>query len=142
MEFNKIGGDERAEYFAQYTSASLGRVKKLYLKWARLKGSLSPECQQLNRLFSQCVDGNRIKVPASLEDPSEPLPDSPHFVLDALHDAATSAILTSVHQDAGDAEYPRSVMDVLANRENLAISEFELVQILLKRCHKYGGGIQ
>jgi hypothetical protein len=138
MEFNKIRGDERAEYFAQYTSASLGRVKKLYLKWARLKGPLSPECQQLNRLFSQCVDGNRIKVPANLEDPSEPPPDSPQFVLDALHDAATSAILTSVNQDAGDAEYTRGVMDVLANRENLAISEFELVQMLLKRCHKYG----
>jgi hypothetical protein len=138
MEFNKIGGDERAEYFAQYTSASLGSVKKLYLKWARLKGPLSPECQQLNRLFSQCVDGNRFKVPANLEDPSEPPPDSPPFVLDALHDAATSAILTSVDQDLGDAEYPRGVMDVLANRENLAISEFELVQMLLKRCDKYG----
>ena len=75
VTFGQVTGDARAEYFARYTNASLGQVKNLYMKWARLGNAMRPECQQLNRLFSQCVDGNHIRIPENfkefkkLEDP-------------------------------------------------------------------------
>jgi hypothetical protein len=34
ITFGEVTGDSRAEYFARYTNASLGRVKNLYMKWA------------------------------------------------------------------------------------------------------------
>jgi hypothetical protein len=67
--FKAITDDDRLGYFARYTNASLGRVKNLFLEWARLKGPMSAECQQPNRLFSMCGDGNRVKVPPVLESP-------------------------------------------------------------------------
>jgi hypothetical protein len=78
VTFGEVNGDSRAEYFARYMNASLGRTKNLYMKWARISNAMSPECQQLNRLFSQCVDGNFIRIPENLkeflklEDPPEP----------------------------------------------------------------------
>lgn len=90
--FRPITHQDRLEYFARYSSVSLGRVKNLYLDWAKLKGPMSPECQQLNRLFSQCVDGNRIKIPVILEDPPKKNPDMDDFILDVLHRASSSRI--------------------------------------------------
>src|SRR5215471_10648226 len=44
LKFSEITDSDRLEYFARYTNASLGRVKNLYLDWARLKGPMSSEC--------------------------------------------------------------------------------------------------
>ena len=136
IEFGKITDDDRAEFFAKYNNMSLGRVKNLYLKWVRLKGPLNPECQQLNRLFSQCVDGNRIKVPACLEDPPETSNDAPPFILDILHEAATIAISDVVDKSLSFTGYPVDVLDLLSCRDSIAISEFELIQLVLRRCEK------
>lgn len=92
VSFKSITDDDRLVYFAKYTNASLGRFKNLYLDWARSKGPMSPECQQLNRLFSQCVDGNRIKVLADLESSPKPSHSDPPFILDVLHNEAKNII--------------------------------------------------
>ncbi|KXT15516.1 hypothetical protein AC579_3380 [Pseudocercospora musae] len=136
--FGQITDDDRADYFARYTSASLGKIKNLYLKWARLKGAMSPECQQLNRLFSQCVDGNRVKVPTVLEDPPETPPDALPFVLDVLHGDATATI-TNKAPFVFDSE-PRSadILELILHRDSVAISEFELIQFVLRSCSKTG----
>lgn len=135
QSFQAITDNDRAEFFAKYNNMSLGRVKNLYLKWARLKGPMSAECQQLNRLFSQCVDGNRIKVPQSLEDPPEPSAESSPFILDILHNAASSHIRTKL---AGEDPLPglseTDMVDLLLNRDTLAVSEYELVQLVLRKC--------
>ena len=136
ITFNQITDDDRADFFAKYNNASLGRVKNLYLKWARLRGPLSPECQQLNRLFSQCVDGNRIRVPPNLEDPPEPQETSEQFILDLLHNASKEAIEAINDKDVSCMDYPVDAMGLLLSRDELAISEFELVQLTLLWCDR------
>ena len=136
ITFKAISDDDRAEYFAKYTNASLGRVKNLYLKWARLKGSMSSECQQLNRLFSQCVDGNRIKVPPTLEDPKEPQSDTAPFVLDVLHDAAKKNIMEASVSHGNFDYFPHTMLNALLGDDSIAASEFELVKLTLQWCHQ------
>ena len=138
ITFKPVTNDDRAEYFAKYTNMSLGRVKNLYLKWARLKGPLSPECQQLNRLFSQCVDGNRIKVPPSLEDPQEPPVDAEPFILDALHTAAKESIANAIKEDGNYEGYTLETLDILLNEDHVALSEYELIQLTIRWCDKNG----
>jgi regulator of nonsense transcripts 1 len=137
-----ITADDRAEYFARYTNASLGRVKNLYLKWARLTNAMSPQCQQLNRLFSQCVDGNRIKIPNDLLDPPEPSESSPPFILDALHKASPESIerlrATNPHTYM---DSHSDILDLLLSRDKIAISEFELLQIALRWCREHSENI-
>jgi hypothetical protein len=141
ITFGDVTGDSRAEYFARYTNASLGRVKNLYMKWARLGNAMSPQCQQLNRLFSQCVDGNHIRIPENLkmfknlEDPPEPSPTVAPFILDTLHDACAQQIqrtATLVPETQDDA----NIIDLLLTRDKMAISEFELLQLLMQWCDR------
>ena len=142
VTFGEVTGDARAEYFARYTNVSLGKVKNLYMKWARLGNAMSPECQQLNRLFSQCVDGNRIKIPenlkefSNLEDPPEPASVVAPFILDVLHAASTDFIrkVTSARPSISD---PVDVMDLFLSRDKIAMSEFELLQLVLRWCERH-----
>jgi hypothetical protein len=138
ISFSKITNDDRAEFFARYNNASLGRVKNLYLKWARLKGALSPECQQLNRLFSQCVDGNRIKVPPNLEDPPESANSHEPFILDYLHDASREFIEETTNLQLNFNGYDTDMMDLLLSRDSIAISEFDLIKLTLQWCDQNG----
>jgi hypothetical protein len=141
ITFGEVTGDSRAEYFARYTSASLGRVKNLYMKWARLGNAMSPQCQQLNRLFSQCVDGNHIRIPDNLrefeklEDPPEPRASVAPFILDVLHQASADIILASQTMTLDVHDNP-DIMDLLLTRDNVAISEFELLQIVIQWCDR------
>jgi hypothetical protein len=134
--FNAITDDDRLVYFARYTNASLGRVKNLFLDWARLKGPMSAECQQLNRLFSMCVDGNRIKVPPVLESPPQPSPDSPPFILDILHNEAKGLIRAP--RDSGHTfdGYNFDAMELLLSRDDVAMSEFELIKLTFRWCQR------
>lgn len=143
VTFGDVTGDARAEYFARYTSASLGKVKNLYMQWARLGNAMSPQCQQLNRLFSQCVDGNHIRVPEhlqKLEDPPNPGATVAPFILDVLHDAAAHFIKhmdNSTIEKSDDAD----ILDTLMSRDKLAMSEFELLQLALRWCDQNGASI-
>ncbi|KAH6203534.1 RNA-directed RNA polymerase [Parastagonospora nodorum] len=146
ITFGDVTGDSRAEYFARYTNASLGKVKNLYMKWARLGNAMSPQCQQLNRLFSQCVDGNHIRIPQNLkvfkdlEDPPEPKAKVVPFILDVLHEACMQQIkraniLAPEPQDDVD------IWDLILTRDKLAISEFELLGYLLRWCDRHKSDI-
>jgi regulator of nonsense transcripts 1 len=95
---------------------------------------MSAECQQLNRLFSQCVDGNRIKVPPDLESPPQSSFDTPHFILDTLHDAAREFIQNRQQYDYEG--YTFDAMELLLSRDNIAMSEFELIKITYRWCLK------
>ncbi|KAK3366566.1 RNA dependent RNA polymerase-domain-containing protein, partial [Podospora didyma] len=141
VSFNAITDDDRLVYFAKYNNGSLGRVKNLYLDWARAHGPMSPECQELNRLFSTCVDGNQIKVPPRLETAPKPPEDAPPFILDELHDNAASIIKTwqALSRDfKGSEEYSAEAIDILLSRDadDLTISEFELIQLAWRWCKK------
>ncbi|RPA82103.1 RdRP-domain-containing protein [Ascobolus immersus RN42] len=137
VKFEKITDDDRLEFFARYTNASLGRVKNLYLDWARVKGAMSDECQELNRLFSLCVDGNRIRVPQKLESPPQPTAETPPFILDVLH---THAINYVQNRPASRKELMRQPtlgvdsIEILLSQDNLALSEFEALQMAYNWC--------
>lgn len=146
VTFGPVTDDQRAEYFAHYSNASLGKVKELYMKWARLGNAMSPECQQLNRLFSQCVDGNRITIPESLRD-FEKLQDGPEpnrnagpFILDLLH-ASSVEFLRDALDAAPDTTDDADVVDLLLSRDQLALSEFEMIQLTLRWCNHHGADI-
>jgi regulator of nonsense transcripts 1 len=107
---------------------------------------MSPECQQLNPLFSQCVDGNHIRIPENLEefrkleDPPEPKPTVAPFILDILHAACTQFILHA--DDTGpDGTDEVDVMELFLTRDKMAISEFELLRIVLRWCKRRGKDI-
>jgi hypothetical protein len=134
--FNAITDDDRLVYFARYTNASLGRVKNLFLDWARLKGPMSAECQQLNRLFSMCVDGNRIKVPPTLESPPQPPPEGPPFILDTLHNTAKGLIRVCQDSSHSYDGYNFDAMELLLSRDDVAMSEFELVKLTYRWCRR------
>lgn len=99
---------------------------------------MSQECQELNRLFSMCVDANRIKIPKRLEEPPEPKPGAAPFVLDVLHEEARKLILknqTQMRSGPTSLEgYTFDALELLLCRQDVAMSEFELVQLTHKWC--------
>lgn len=141
--------DDLVAYFAGYNSMSLGRVKKLYLAWARAKGPHSSQCQELNRLFSQCVDGNKIKIPRHFEqDPPDPSSLAEPFILDTLHDLALD-YCRKVKASSDNANIMRGPLSLLniaegADREMMefilsnpsVFSDFELAKLTLNWCRK------
>jgi RNA dependent RNA polymerase len=135
--FKPITSEDRIEYFARYTSASLGRVKKLFLGWARHSGPLSSQCQELNRLFSLCVDANKITVPKHLQNPPPPAGGQEPFILDLLHEAAL-AYVSQARKDkskTGDhIECDSFEALEAALCDGAAISTFELAKIAFRWC--------
>lgn len=135
--FKSITSEDRIEYFARYTSASLGRVKKLFLAWSRYSSPLSSQCQELNRLFSLCVDANRIVVPEHLKDPPLPPEGKEPFVLDVLHEAAKAYVFNAkATQTVVRDTIACDSLEVLENAlcDGAAISTFELAKIAFRRC--------
>ncbi|KAF4959413.1 hypothetical protein FSARC_10738 [Fusarium sarcochroum] len=133
--FRPITDDDRLVYFARYTNASLGQVKNLYLDWARATGPMSAQCQELNRLFSQCVDGNRIKIPDKLRSPPKPPQDAAPFILDVLHsDSEEKTRILTFSQEANLVGYDIDAMQLLLSREDIAMSEFEFVKLAHTWC--------
>jgi hypothetical protein len=143
ITFGEVTGDSRAEYFARYNNASLGKAKNLYMKWARLGNAMSPQCQQLNRLFSQCVDGNHIRIPENLtlfkelEDPPEPGSTVVPFVLDSLHETCMQQLQRTATFEP-EMQDDASIVDLLMTRDKMAVSEFELLRLLISWCDRYG----
>lgn len=117
---------------------SLGRVAGLHNKWARtLKGAMSPQCQELNALHSQSVDGARIRIPDRLTNPPEV--EEP-FVLDVLAEkarefAANFITEEAVHFTALDLSTADSVLKSLLSLDSSAFSassEDEVVQMCMR----------
>lgn len=108
---------------------------------------MSAECQQLNRLFSQCVDGNQIRVPPKLEKAPSPPEDAEAFILDELHSAAKQIIAN--HSKSSDGVNQTQVegsefdaIELLLARDDLAISEFELIKMTQTWCRKHGACLE
>ncbi|KAF5536417.1 NAM7-nonsense-mediated mRNA decay [Fusarium napiforme] len=137
IQFRPITDDDRLVYFAKYQNASLGQVKNLYLDWARVAGPMSAQCQELNRLFSQCVDGNRIKIPDKLRTAPKPTSDTPPFILDVLHDDAKECVRRlALTEDSDLTGYDIDAIQLLFSREDVAIGEFESVKLAYAWCLK------
>lgn len=134
--FKKLTHDDRLVYFAGYTNASLGRVKNLYLDWARLKGPMSAQCQELNHLFSRCVDGNRIKVPPHLENIPKADISTQGFVLDVLHKASEDYISTRRSVDNLD-DLSSNGIELFLCRDHVMLTEFDLFKMTLSWCRKH-----
>ncbi|KAG8960959.1 hypothetical protein FRC03_005942 [Tulasnella sp. 419] len=142
----KITRTDLANHFASYNAISLGRISTLHRKWAIAKGAMSPECQELNALHSQCVDGAGIKIPDRLQTPPE---GTEPFVLDVLAEKAKefAAQFTAIQEAQGDSDiYSQDAEDVhdrlirllKSDDPSMAMSEFELVQLVLRKCRQSG----
>ncbi|KAF9494277.1 RdRP-domain-containing protein [Pleurotus eryngii] len=138
-----------AKHFAAYngishpSSVGLAKVASLHNKWVRAsaKGAMSPECQELNALHSQSVDGARVKIPDRLLTPPEP--DGP-FVIEVLANAAAEfavgfsesessrTLLSTV--DEADA---RNIITGLLKSKQNAVSEYELFNMVLRHSRKH-----
>ncbi|KAF5628976.1 nonsense-mediated mRNA decay protein [Fusarium sp. NRRL 25303] len=137
IQFRSITDDDRLVYFVKYQNASLGKVKNLYLDWARVAGPMSAQCQELNRLFSQCVDGNRIRIPDKLCTAPKPLPGAPPFILDLLHNHAEEWVRRlAMTQDGDLTGYDFDAVQLLFSRQDVAIGEFESVKLAYSWCLK------
>ena len=95
---------------------------------------MSSECQELNHLYSSCVDGNRISIPPHLLDPPKPEPDAGCFIIDVIHKAAEASIVTARStndMNVLSAEGP----ELFLSRDELAFSEFELFKMTARWCN-------
>lgn len=131
--------EDMIRYFAHYNNASLGRVNNLYLSWARCSTDIagSKECQELNALFSSCVDGERITIPERLENPPEEMTNGKRFVLDALCENVKSFADNEFSTDAdGIDETPEELLENLLVSNAVCLNEFELFQMANRWCRK------
>lgn len=101
---------------------------------------MAEQCQELNRLFSQCVDGNRIRIPPKLEKAPPPPPEALPFILDELHNMAKQSIQETQNSDRKMAldGYDFDAIELLLSRDDIAMSEFELLCMTLRWCRKNG----
>lgn len=113
----------------------MAKAAKYHNLWARYSpdGALSKECQELNALYSQAVDGARVSIPARLTEPPEPKPD---FVLDVLSQEARAfsermdqAIATNADSVQLDKEDAKELIRRLLSTEEPTMSEYKLVEL-------------
>ena len=94
---------------------------------------MSSECQELNHLYSKCVDGNRISIPPHLLDPPKPGPEVGDFIIDTIHKAAETSLATARPLNDVDmlsAEGP----GLFLSRDETAFSEFEMFKMTARWC--------
>lgn len=133
-----------ANHFASYNNAGLAKVASLHQKWIRSSpwGALSSECQELNALHSQSVDGARIKIPERLLTPPES--DIP-YIIDVLGAAArefSSRFLESHPISEPDLithskEHAQELIHSLLGSTQNALSEYEMFGLafsIARRC--------
>ena len=115
----------------------------LHAKWARSspEGALSVQCQELNALHSQCVDGANIRIPDKLATPPE---QKEPFILDLLEQASDEfstrftesasrrTEIFSVDQLDGE-----GLLSQLLKSNQSALSEYELFNLAYRLATKY-----
>ncbi|KAL0569074.1 hypothetical protein V5O48_012901, partial [Marasmius crinis-equi] len=143
---------DMANYFASYNNAGLARVAALHSKWvaAAPKGALSSQCQELNALHSQAVDGASVKIPDHLSSIPQRPADSEPFVLDALaeharafaehftqsDDARTALAASSSASALTKEDRERLLLSLLQSHQN-NVSEYELFTFAWAFTRKY-----
>ncbi|KAJ7258423.1 RNA dependent RNA polymerase-domain-containing protein [Mycena haematopus] len=124
-----------ATHFASYNSAGLARVAALHAKWVRGSplGALSPECQELNALHSQSVDGAAVKIPDRLTTPPVPPGGDDAFVINKLASAArkfaeefSQSNRSAVHLPTDDPNAGKQMLSRLLQTAQHSLSEYEL----------------
>lgn len=103
---------------------------------------MSSECQELNALHSQSVDGARIKIPERLLTPPEP---TTPYIIDLLSEAAANfvskfeqnAIESNIYPSDISREDAEQLIVQLLRSEQNAVSEFEIFNLALKLARKH-----
>lgn len=120
----------------------MARVAALHQKWVKCKpeGALSVECQELNALHSQSVDGAKIAIPDRLCNPPD---TNESFILDLLAGAAESfskrfCESLPVYDMARDLPRDDAMLYIrhLLRGERHAISEFEMFNMVVAIARK------
>ncbi|KAJ7598370.1 RNA-directed RNA polymerase [Mycena floridula] len=125
-----------AHYFATYNNSGVARVVALHSKWAQFspQGALCSECQELNALHSQSVDGASIKIPDRLKNPPSLPDDAPQFITELLRSRAIEfgerfSKDEEVREVAVETRSGETLLlDLLKSKQN-AISESELFDL-------------
>ncbi|KAJ6509835.1 RNA-directed RNA polymerase [Mycena vulgaris] len=134
-----------ANHFASYNSAGLARVAALHAKWIRgsPSGALSPECQELNALHSQSVDGAAIKIPERLTTPPAPPGGEDAFIINKLisaarefADAFTQSNRSTITVLSLDPTIGEQLLARLLQSAHNSLSEYELFTLALKLSRK------
>ncbi|KAF9261342.1 RNA-directed RNA polymerase [Marasmius fiardii PR-910] len=148
---------DMANHFASYNNAGLARVAALHARWVASspKGALSVECQELNALHSQAVDGASVKVPEKLSSPPPRPKDAEPFILEALAEHAKafaeqwtesralvsgpSSYSTNRTEDMTQDDRERLLLNLLQSEKLTNISEYELFTVAWRFTRKYPG---
>ncbi|KAI0063600.1 RdRP-domain-containing protein [Artomyces pyxidatus] len=141
----KITRQDLARHFATYNGSGMAQTAALHSKWVRVapEGALSTQCQELNALYSQAVDGARITIPERLRNPPPP-PDGSQFILDELfaHARRFSAQFLETEGNAESSDLPRETAQELIVRllsvQEATVSEFTLVNLAHNVARKHG----
>ena len=126
--------------------SGVARVSALHAKWVRVSplGALCVQCQELNALHSQSVDGANIKIPERLATPPEPA-EGTTFILDKLQeasDAFTKEFTESASRRAEISTLSRDEAEILLGQllrsHQTSVSEFELFNLAYRLATKHG----
>lgn len=128
-------------------SAGLARVAALHARWVKGSplGALSTECQELNALHSQSVDGAAIKIPDRLTTPPPPPGGEEAFIINKLASAgrAFAAEFTRDNRDTiflppeDKGAGPQLLAQLLRSSQS-ALSEYELFTLAFSLSRKLG----
>ncbi|KAJ6529218.1 RNA dependent RNA polymerase-domain-containing protein, partial [Mycena capillaripes] len=136
-----------ANHFASYNSAGLARVAALHAKWVRASslGALSPECQELNALHSQSVDGAAVKIPERLQTPPIPPGGEDAFIINQLASAARKfadefiqSNRSAITPSPDDPNAGRQLLSRLLLSSQNSLSEYELFTLAFSLSRKLG----
>ena len=114
----------------------MGIAAKLHWKWVRCspEGAMSKECQELNALYSQCVDGARIRISDRLRTP----PDSSEpFIVDTMLEVAKEFARNWLSgadsiKAKGEKLTDEQTITALLLSRRVSMSEFQTLQLVLK----------
>ena len=123
------------------SSSGLAKVANLHRKWAQSKGALSSQCQELNALHSQSVDGANIKIPERLLTPPEA---TEPYILELLaNDAdefatsfASSPGIRETLEVANVDDGRNLVLQLLRNKQS-SFSEYQLFGMAFRLAKKH-----
>ncbi|KAJ6450386.1 RNA-directed RNA polymerase [Mycena sanguinolenta] len=136
-----------ANHFASYNSAGLARVAALHAKWIRGSplGALSPECQELNALHSQSVDGAAVKIPERLASPPVAPGGDDGFIINKLASAArefaeqfSQTNRSIVHLPSDNPDAGKQMLSRLLRTAQNSLSEYELFTMAFGLSRKLG----
>ncbi|KAF9809306.1 hypothetical protein IEO21_07455 [Rhodonia placenta] len=134
-----------AKHFAAYNTMALAKITALHARWVRCspKGAMGDECQELNALHSQAVDGAPIKIPERLLSP--PDPDTP-YIIDLLQESAKrffDSFIPGRLQSAGlPPEAAEAVLSQFLSTEKSSLSEYETLTMATAFARRNGIAIR